>query len=126
MATEQNLIDQLTATGDYRVIRRLKPVERYHDDTGAEKQIGIYLDTEATGLNPDTEKIIELAMVKDNKSQLCQIFAITGTYYFMVEENFSKGFKHLEEAVKISGGTDDIVATIMANYLLGLALSWVS
>ena len=63
MTTEQNLIDQLTATGDYKVIRRLKPVDRYHDDTGAAKQIGLYIDTEATGLNLDTEKVIELAMV---------------------------------------------------------------
>ena len=33
MTTEQDLIDQLTATGDYKVIRRLKAVDRYHDDT---------------------------------------------------------------------------------------------
>ena len=32
MTSEQDLIDQLTATGDYRVIRRLKPVEKYHDE----------------------------------------------------------------------------------------------
>ena len=46
MPIEQNLIDQLTATGDYKVIRRLKPVVQYHDDTGAQKLIALYLDTE--------------------------------------------------------------------------------
>ena len=63
MTIEQNLINQLTATGDYKVIRRLKPVDQYHDDIGAQKHIGLYLDTEATGLNPDTDKVIELAIV---------------------------------------------------------------
>ena len=36
MTTTQTLIDQLTASGDYKVIRRLKPVAQYHEDTGAE------------------------------------------------------------------------------------------
>ena len=59
----QDLIEQITATGDYKVIRRLQPVDRYCEDLDVEKKIGIYLDTEATGLDPDKEKIIELAMV---------------------------------------------------------------
>jgi DNA polymerase-3 subunit epsilon len=63
MTTDQKLIDQLTSTGDYRVIRRLKPVDHYHEDAAVDKQIGIYLDTEATGLDPDRDKVIELAMV---------------------------------------------------------------
>jgi class 3 adenylate cyclase/tetratricopeptide (TPR) repeat protein len=77
-----------------------------------------------TAAKKAVDPIIELALARGDKSQLCQIFAITGTYYFMVEENFTKGYKHLEEAVRISEETDDMVATIMANYLLGLALSW--
>ena len=63
MASNQACIEQLTASGDYRVIRRLEPVERYHEDRGAEKRIGLYVDTECTGLDPETEKVIELALV---------------------------------------------------------------
>lgn len=57
------LIEQITATGDYRVLRRLKPVERYCEDNEASKKIGIYLDTEATGMDLATDAIIEIAMV---------------------------------------------------------------
>jgi hypothetical protein len=69
MMTELDLINQLTATGDYKVIRRLKPVDRYHDDTGAQKHIGIYLDTETTGMGTSTDKVIELAMNPCDRSQ---------------------------------------------------------
>jgi len=80
MTTEQDLIDQLTATGDYKVIRRLKAVDRYHDDTGAAKRIGLYLDTEATGLNPDTDKVIELAIVPFEYDAEGRIFRILPAY----------------------------------------------
>jgi len=80
MTTEQNLIDQLTATGDYKVIRRLKPVERYHEDSGAQKQIALYLDTEATGLNLDTEKVIELAIVPFEYDAEGRIYRILPAY----------------------------------------------
>jgi DNA polymerase-3 subunit epsilon len=63
MATKQECIEQLTASGDYRIIRRLVPAQRYQEDNGAEKHIGLYVDTECTGLDPDTERVIELALV---------------------------------------------------------------
>lgn len=106
MTTEQNLIDQLTATGDYRVIRRLKPVERYHDDTGAEKQIGVYLDTEATGLNPDTEKVIELAMVPFEYDADGRIYRILPAYNSLQDP----GVPISPFITSITGITDEMVA----------------
>ena len=106
MTTEQNLIDQLTATGDYRVIRRLKPVDRYHDDTGAEKQIGVYLDTEATGLNPDLEKIIELAMVPFEYDAEGRIYRILPAYNALQDP----GIPIPPFITSITGITDEMVA----------------
>ncbi|MDT8387322.1 MAG: 3'-5' exonuclease [Thiogranum sp.] len=63
MATHQDLIETLTATGNYKVIRRLEPVAYYHEDAAVEKKIGLYLDTEATGMELGVDRIIELAMV---------------------------------------------------------------
>jgi len=106
MTTEQNLIDQLTATGDYKVIRRLKPVDRYHDDTGAAKQIGLYIDTEATGLNLDTEKVIELAMVPFEYDAEGRIYRILPAYNAFQDP----GIPIPAFITRLTGITDEMVA----------------
>ena len=106
MTTEQNLIDQLTATGDYKVIRRLKPVDRYHDDTGAAKQIGLYIDTEATGLNLDTEKVIELAMVPFEYDAGGRIYRILPAYNAFQDP----GIPIPAFITRLTGITDEMVA----------------
>ena len=106
MTTEQDLIDQLTATGDYKVIRRLKPVEHYHVDSGAEKQVGIYLDTEATGLNPDVEKIIELAMVPFEYDAEGRIYRVLPAYNDLQDP----GIPIPPFITRITGITDEMVA----------------
>ena len=106
MTTEQNLIDQLTATGDYKVIRRLKPVDQYHDDSGAEKHIGLYLDTEATGLNLDTDKIIELALVPFEYDAEGRIYRILPAYNALQDP----GVPISAFITSITGITDEMVA----------------
>jgi len=59
-----DLIKQLEATGNYKVIKRLEPEEIINFDDGREKKIAIFLDIESTGTNIDLHEIIELAMVK--------------------------------------------------------------
>jgi DNA polymerase-3 subunit epsilon len=54
---------KLEATGDYRIVKRFKPVSSYRQDNTTNKKIGIFLDTETTGLDSDLDSIIELAMV---------------------------------------------------------------
>ncbi len=56
-------IRQLEATGDYRIVKRFKPVSSYRQDNTTNKKIGIFLDTETTGLDSDSDRIIELAIV---------------------------------------------------------------
>jgi DNA polymerase-3 subunit epsilon len=106
MSSEQDLIDRLHATGDYKIIRRLKPVEHYHQDTGTEKQIGIYLDTEATGLDPDLDKVIELAMVPFEYDAEGRIYRILPAYNALQDP----GMAISPFITRITGITDQMVA----------------
>ena len=56
-------IRQLEATGDYLIIKRFKPVSNYSTENATNKKTGIFLDTETTGMDSDSDSIIELAMV---------------------------------------------------------------
>ncbi|MFO7546257.1 MAG: 3'-5' exonuclease [Trueperaceae bacterium] len=56
--------DLLESSGEYRVLRRLRPPKEYalpSEDT--EVLLGIYIDVETTGLDAGTEAIIELGLV---------------------------------------------------------------
>lgn len=70
----------LEATGNYRVLRRLVPRLRYADDDGTAKKIGIIADVETTGLDPATNEVIELGMVRFEFAPDGRIFGITGTF----------------------------------------------
>lgn len=127
MSTEQNLIDQLTAAGDYKVIRRLKPVDQYTDDSGAEKHVGLYLDTEATGLNPDTDKIIELALVPFEYDAGGRIYRILPAYNALQDPGvpisaFITGITGITDAMVAGQAIDlDEVARFLANASLVIA-----
>jgi tetratricopeptide (TPR) repeat protein len=69
------------------------------------------------------DPIIDLAIRNDYKRRLSQIYTIIGVYNLYAEEDFPKVFKHLEEALRISDETDDIVSSYLARHWLGVALS---
>jgi tetratricopeptide (TPR) repeat protein len=69
------------------------------------------------------EPIIDLALKSDYKKPLPQIYSIAGSYEILIEEDVSKAFKHLEDAVKISEELEDNVSLSFASLRLGLALS---
>src|SRR5690242_5056956 len=55
----------LEATGDYRVLRRLTPRDRFVEVAAEEPlKIGTVLDLETTGLDTMRDEIIEIGMVK--------------------------------------------------------------
>ena len=100
-----DLIKQLTDSGNYKVIKRLEPVTQYHPANDLAKKIGIYLDTEATGMELDTDKIIELAMVPFEFDEDGHIYRILPVYTELQDPNMPIS----EFITSITGITDEMV-----------------
>ena len=65
------------------------------------------------------EPIVELALERDYKRRIAQIYTIIGTYSYAVEEDFPEALKYLEEAIKIAKESNDISSLILANHYMG-------
>jgi tetratricopeptide (TPR) repeat protein len=110
--------------------KRVTSLERLTQTENVEKQIidartilGLYISQ----MNPAEAKeaidpIIDLAIKRDYRSRLCQIYTILGSYYLFVEDNYPETFKALEQALKISEEVKDIVSLVLASYWFGCAL----
>lgn len=66
----------LLTTHDYKIIEKYEKPEYYAVDNAVKKFTGVYVDTETTGLNPLTDKIIELGLVTFEFSSDGRIFNI--------------------------------------------------
>lgn len=102
LITMNDCIQKLEATGDYKIIKRLKPKSTYWNDTGSQKKIGIFLDTETTGLDAATDKIIELAMVPFEFDAAGRIYKVLPEYNALNDP----GIPIPELAKQITGITD--------------------
>ena len=61
----EDIAEQLRQSGQYRIINKYYKPEGYNTDSSTDKKlIGVFLDTETTGLSCVTDRIIELGMVK--------------------------------------------------------------
>ena len=98
-------VKQLEATGDYRITKRLKLTSHYFEDDGTKKRIGIFLDTETTGLNSDSDKIIELAMVPFEFDENGRIYRVLPEY----NEFNDPGILIPEFITQLTGITDEMV-----------------
>ncbi len=98
-------IEKLEATGDYRITKRLKPTSQYFKDDGTKKRIGIFLDTETTGLNSDSDKVIELAMVPFEFDANGRIYRVYPEY----NELNDPGILIPEFITQLTGITDGMV-----------------
>jgi DNA polymerase III subunit epsilon len=99
-------IKTLEATGDYRVLHRLQPREFVNEPDGTETKLAIFLDLETTGLDPDKDEIIELAMVPFSYASDGRIFEIHKPFDELQEPS-SKTIPR--EITRITGITDDMV-----------------
>jgi hypothetical protein len=60
-----DMIKTLEESGDYRVLRRLKPRDVFETVApGQELRIGVLIDLETTGLDTTSDEVIELGLVK--------------------------------------------------------------
>jgi predicted ATPase/class 3 adenylate cyclase len=68
--------------------------------------------------------IADLAVELNCTRRLPMIYTAMGTYRDWVEEDYSEGFRYLNEALKISEEVKDKVSLWYANFFLGMNLSW--
>jgi DNA polymerase-3 subunit epsilon len=103
----KELISELEATGDYKVVKKLYPQESYNEDDGSDKRIAIFLDVETTGLSVDEAEIIELGMIAFE-------FSIKDRRIFKIIDEFDefeepKKGEISQEITDLTGITNDMV-----------------
>jgi DNA polymerase-3 subunit epsilon len=97
----------LSASPDYRVIRRLKPRDEFAPVTGNALSQGVVVDTETTGLDPRSEKIIEIGVIVfDYDATTGQVVRVTDVYSSLEDP----GHGISDEITAITGITTDMVA----------------
>ncbi|MGI9452243.1 MAG: 3'-5' exonuclease [Geminicoccaceae bacterium] len=93
---------RLDAEANYRVLRRVPDVSRYADDDGTAPRLGLIVDVETTGLDPDHYKIIELAIQPFHFSPAGMIYDVLPGYAGF--EDPGEPIPH--EVVDLTGITD--------------------
>ena len=96
----------LEASGDYRVLRKLPRKTEFSADDGTPTKVGIILDIETTGLNPTSDEIIELGMIKFTFSAGGHVFKVLDTFSELREP----GVAIPAEVAELTGITPVMVA----------------
>ena len=107
MADWDAVIRDLEATGDYRVLRRLVPQPSYGAPDDSPRRRALILDTETTGLDPRTDRIIELALLPFEYSSGSGAITDIGAPVTFLED---PGRPIPPEVVDLTGITDAMVA----------------
>ena len=96
----------LEASGDYKVLRRLMPRAPSAAPEGDSSKLGIVLDVETTGLDPNRDEVIELAMIKFRYLDRDEITGVTEVY-----QSFNEPTTPIPpEITELTGVTDAMVA----------------
>ena len=81
------IIADLESSGNFRILRKLEKPDFYNRDDGVEKLQGCLIDFETTGLNPETDKIIETAIIQFEFSKDGRIFKVNNAYTGLEDPN---------------------------------------
>lgn len=102
----EKLAQELEATGNYRVLRRLGPHQHIEPPDGVDLKRGIFFDVETTGLDVVHSEIIELAMVPFEFASDGRIFRVGEAY-----QQFNEPSEPIHpEITALTGITDAQVA----------------
>jgi len=101
-----DLARQLEASGNYRVLRRLRLEERVESGDGARTRTGMFLDVESTGLNVHSSEIIELAITPFEYDSHARIVSVGQSLHQFNEPTDAIP----SEITAITGLTDEMVA----------------
>ena len=102
----EDIADQLRQSGEYRIINKYHKPDYYYTDSSTDKKlIGVFLDTETTGLSCVTDRIIELGMVKFEYTNDGRIFQLLDEF----NRYQDPGMPIPEVITKLTGITDDMV-----------------
>ena len=98
------LAARLEQSRDYRILRRVPLATRYADDDPcAVKRLGLIVDIETTGLDPASDRIIELACLPFHFSSDGVLYDVLPGYASFEDP----GQPLHEEVVRLTGITDD-------------------
>ena len=100
------MADTLSLSPDYRVLRRLVPRLPYLPSIGQETRTAVLLDTETTGLDAQSDEIIEIGMVKFDYLPDGRIAGVRDTFSAFNEPTVSIS----DEVTALTGITDEMVA----------------
>jgi tetratricopeptide (TPR) repeat protein len=70
------------------------------------------------------EPVVELALKRDYKRRIAQIYSVMGAYSLYVVEDLATTFKYLAEALKVGEESKDIVSLVLSNFFMAIALAW--
>ena len=106
--SKQELINDLESSGDFKVLRRFVPPDSYSSPEGLEANLKtvMVIDTETTGLDKSTDKMIEIGYVLARfSSETGQIYDVIGRYSGIQDPVMPLP----EKIIKITGLTDEDV-----------------
>lgn len=103
----ESLAEQLATHPNYRVLRRMVPRTAFTESDGRPLVKGVIVDTETTGLDQATDKIIEIGLVAfEYDPESGQAYRVLDTYGGLEDP----GFPITPEITEITGITNEMVS----------------